>query len=75
MVRTGTIRAFGSVVFPLGMYVVATHDYATQTHRGFLDAIPHAVGGSICLGADLYRHMGAPPTPPYTQWFGTPTTK
>lgn len=32
-----------SVVFPLGMYVAATHDYATQAHLGFLDPIPHAV--------------------------------
>jgi tellurite resistance protein TehA-like permease len=32
-----------SVVFPLGMYVAATHDYATEAHLQFLDAIPHAV--------------------------------
>jgi tellurite resistance protein TehA-like permease len=32
-----------SVVFPLGMYVAATHDYATEAHLGFLDAVPHAV--------------------------------
>ncbi|HSU05917.1 MAG TPA: tellurite resistance/C4-dicarboxylate transporter family protein [Acetobacteraceae bacterium] len=32
-----------SVVFPLGMYVAATHDYATVAHLPFLDAIPRAV--------------------------------
>jgi tellurite resistance protein TehA-like permease len=32
-----------SVVFPLGMYVAATHDYATEAHLQFLDAIPHVV--------------------------------
>jgi tellurite resistance protein TehA-like permease len=29
-----------SVVFPLGMYVVATHDYAAVAHLTFLDVIP-----------------------------------
>ncbi|MCF3945215.1 tellurite resistance/C4-dicarboxylate transporter family protein [Acidiphilium sp. AL] len=32
-----------SVVFPLGMYVAATHEYATEAHLRFLDAIPHVV--------------------------------
>lgn len=32
-----------SVVFPLGMYTAATHDYATVAHLPFLDLIPHAV--------------------------------
>ena len=32
-----------SVVFPLGMYVAATHEYATEAHLPFLDVIPHAV--------------------------------
>lgn len=32
-----------SVVFPLGMYAAATHDYATEAHLYFLDTIPHAV--------------------------------
>lgn len=32
-----------SVVFPLGMYVVATHDYAVEAHLHFLDAIPRAL--------------------------------
>jgi tellurite resistance protein TehA-like permease len=32
-----------SVVFPLGMYVAATHDYATEAHLHFLYAISHAV--------------------------------
>jgi tellurite resistance protein TehA-like permease len=31
-----------SVVFPLGMYVVATHDYAAVARLPFLDAIPQA---------------------------------
>ncbi len=32
-----------SVVFPLGMYVAATHDYATEAHLPFLYLISHAV--------------------------------
>ena len=32
-----------SVVFPLGMYTAATHDYATVAHLPFLDLIPRAV--------------------------------
>lgn len=32
-----------SAVFPLGMYVAATYDYATVAHLPFLDPIPHAV--------------------------------
>jgi tellurite resistance protein TehA-like permease len=32
-----------SVVFPLGMYTAATHDYAAEAHLQFLDVIPHAV--------------------------------
>jgi tellurite resistance protein TehA-like permease len=32
-----------SVVFPLGMYVAATHDYATEAHLSFLEVIPHVV--------------------------------
>jgi tellurite resistance protein TehA-like permease len=32
-----------SVVFPLGMYVAATHDYATEAHQYFLYAISNAV--------------------------------
>lgn len=32
-----------SAVFPLGMYVAATHDYATQAHLQFLDVIPDVV--------------------------------
>jgi tellurite resistance protein TehA-like permease len=32
-----------SVVFPLGMYVAATHEYAMMAHMPFLDAIPHVV--------------------------------
>ena len=32
-----------SMVFPLGMYAAATHDYATEAHLHFLDVIPHAV--------------------------------
>ncbi len=32
-----------SAVFPLGMYVAATHDYATEAHLQFLDFIPHVV--------------------------------
>jgi tellurite resistance protein TehA-like permease len=32
-----------SAVFPLGMYVAATHDYATVAHLQFLDVIPHVV--------------------------------
>jgi tellurite resistance protein TehA-like permease len=32
-----------AVVFPLGMYAVATHDYATAAHLVFLDVIPHIV--------------------------------
>lgn len=32
-----------SVVFPLGMYAVATHDYAAVEHLTFLNALPPAV--------------------------------
>jgi tellurite resistance protein TehA-like permease len=32
-----------SAVFPLGMYVAATYDYATEAHLPFLDVIPHVV--------------------------------
>jgi tellurite resistance protein TehA-like permease len=30
-------------VFPLGMYVAATHDYATVARLPFLDAIPQTL--------------------------------
>lgn len=55
-----------SVVFPLGMYAAATHDYAIQAHLGFLDAIPHAVFWvallawvltSIGMLTQLLRHL------------------
>jgi tellurite resistance protein TehA-like permease len=32
-----------SVVFPLGMYVAATHDYATEARLRFLDSIPRVI--------------------------------
>jgi tellurite resistance protein TehA-like permease len=32
-----------SAVFPLGMYVAATYDYATEAHLQFLDVIPRVV--------------------------------
>lgn len=32
-----------SVVFPLGMYVAATHEYATAAHLPFLKVIPRAI--------------------------------
>ncbi len=32
-----------SAVFPLGMYVAATQDYAIEAHLRFLDVIPHVV--------------------------------
>lgn len=32
-----------SVVFPLGMYTAATHDYATAAHMPFLEVIPRVV--------------------------------
>jgi tellurite resistance protein TehA-like permease len=32
-----------SVVFPLGMYVAATHDYASEAHFKFLDVISKSV--------------------------------
>jgi tellurite resistance protein TehA-like permease len=30
-------------VFPLGMYVAATHDYATEARLRFLDSIPRVI--------------------------------
>ena len=35
--------ALWSVVFPLGMYVAATHEYSTAAHLPFLEMIPRVM--------------------------------
>jgi tellurite resistance protein TehA-like permease len=66
-----------SVVFPLGMYVAATHDYATEAHLSFLDAIPHAVFW-VALLAWVLTFVGMWVQllrPVYLQWFGKLMTR
>lgn len=66
-----------SIVFPLGMYVTATHDYATEAHLGFLDAIPRAVFWvALFAWASTFTAMWMQLLRPlYLQWFGKATTR